>query len=202
MNKHTINIHKNESKNNKPLTYVCGDLNIHGWEVHHGIQYTTNKNDFKFLRMHLELLHRMGGSQWNTIQTSPGREYMILDQLQTNCNNKQVIMSSNYLKDLCYTALQKIVVNIHGFKNHQFQGRNLLANRGKCSAQNLHRDYKPFQHNTTSSTSCSQTMNYSSPRNSRNRCNNSKRKTQHSNHHVGERSSSRKTRAPSRFNYE
>ena len=129
----------------RPESFVCGDLNVHGWEVHTGIPYAQDIDKYKFLRLHLEFLYNRNSTNvWKNIQASPGRQYMKLDQLRMPHTNKQVIASQQYLNDVCFSSLHQLVVNIHSFKNNKLQGNSVLANRGKCANQNLHRDYKRY----------------------------------------------------------
>ena len=107
----------------RPESFVCGDLNVHGWEVHTGIPYAQDIDEYKFLRLHLEFLYNRNTSDiWKNIQASPGRQYMKLDQLRTPHTNKQIIASQQYLNDVCFSSLHQLVSNIHSFKNNKLQG--------------------------------------------------------------------------------
>ncbi len=141
--------HKDLHGNVRPASYVCGDLDIHGWEVHQGVQYMYDQgvqyvhddlDNLKFLRLHLEHLHRKSNSHWKTITKSTGRDYMILEDIH-GIKNKQTVASMNYLKEVCCARMICILSEIHGFDNCRMLGPNLLANRKKCLDQKYHRDY-------------------------------------------------------------
>lgn len=127
----------------RPRTYLCGDLDKHGWEVHYGVDYMKNYDELKFLRMHLEHLHLHSGSKvWNTIVKSNGREYMKLENT-LGISNLQTLSSMKFLQEVCAQKIHNIVVNIRGFTNSHLEGQNLLANRKRCTEQNYHRDFYP-----------------------------------------------------------
>ena len=127
-----------------PSSYLCGDLDEGGWEIHQGIPYLTDVKTFKFLRMHLEYLHKRSKSDWNTIVKNSGREYIKLEELNES-ESKQTNASKKFLKEICYPSLHEIVWNIDGFRNNKLQGNILFGNRKLCVQQNLHRDYTPLE---------------------------------------------------------
>ena len=141
----------------RPTSYLCGDLDVHGWEIHYGIKYLKDSDSFKFLRAHLEYLHNHGGKNWKQITKSKGRYYMKLEET-VDVKNKQCTYSMKYLRDVCYTQISDIVENIVGFRNHCLQGRTILANRKHCIEQHYHKDYyPPLPSNSTSHAASSST---------------------------------------------
>ena len=128
----------------RPSSYLCGDLDVGGWEIHQGIPYLTDVKTFKFLQMHLEYLHKRSKPDWNTIVKNSGREYMKLEELNES-ESKQTNASKKFLKEICYPSLHEIVWNIDGFRNNKLQGNILFGNRKLCVQQNLHRDYTPLE---------------------------------------------------------
>lgn len=130
---------------NRPKSYVCGDLDEHGWEVHEGINYMKDAKKYKFLRFHLEQLQIKGGSQWNTIKQSAGRQFIKLTE-HVNAERRQTWLSRRFLTDVCFPDLSSIITKIHGFEGHDMQGHLLMANRRVSQDQEPHRDYnKPTQ---------------------------------------------------------
>lgn len=135
----------------RPSSYVCGDLDEHGWEVHVGVDYMNSTVQFKYLRYHLETLFYSGTkTHWSEVVNSGGRSFMRLDTM-IKSNNRQFLASRKYLVQVISKELSDILMNIRGFKNHTLQGRILFVNRGICREQLPHRDYKPLPLNTTTS---------------------------------------------------
>lgn len=127
----------------RPASYVCGDLDKHGWEVHEGISYMKDLEKYRFLRLHLEQLQIKGGSQWTSIRASAGRQFIKLTE-EVQRENHQTWLSRKFLTDICFQDLSNIIKNIPGFSGHDMQGHLLLANRRVSQDQNPHRDYNKF----------------------------------------------------------
>ena len=125
----------------RPESYVCGDLDIHGWEVHEGVDYMNDTQTFKLLKIHLEALYYGPKKQWNEITGNKGRSYLKLTGLIDTRGHQQFQMSRHYLVNVFQTKLSKIVEKIRGFHEHETNGNILLVNRGICTEQNPHRDY-------------------------------------------------------------
>lgn len=124
----------------RPKSYICGDLDSHGWEVHVGIDYMKDKNNYKFLRFHLEALHQSSDRLWTRIPKSPGREYMKLTDLKGNLR-AQTRLSRKYLNDICINDLSKRISQIRGFSNNGIQDPLLFVNKKTCQEQFPHRDF-------------------------------------------------------------
>ena len=126
-----------------PESYICGDLDIHGWEVHTGIDTMSvrNKdNKFRFLNYHLENL-LMVDRLWKGISMNAGRSYLKLVELDET-TREHVKMSKKFILNKCFPEISNIISNIQGFKNHNMHGNLILANRGNCKEQIPHKDYK------------------------------------------------------------
>ena len=127
----------------RPDSYVCGDLHIHGWEVHTGldlVRQTDDKTSLRFLRYHLEQLN---GTEriWNTISLNPGRTYLKLSEMDETLR-KNIVLSRKYLLEQCFPQLSKIIKKIIGFRDHNMHAHLLVANRGNCREQQPHKDFK------------------------------------------------------------
>lgn len=127
---------------NRPGSYICGDLDLHGWEIHEGIRYMKDSDRYKFLRLHLEQLQLSGGRRWNTVTSSRGRHYMQIEDTHDGKKEvNQVTLSQSFVSEICFPEIAEIVKSIDGFHNHEIQGQLLLANRAICNYQYPHRDY-------------------------------------------------------------
>ena len=127
----------------RPDSYVCGDLHIHGWEVHTGlnlVRQTDDKHSLRFLRYHLEQLN---GTEriWNNISLNQGRTYLKLSEMDETLK-KNIILSRKYLLEECFPQLSNIIKKIIGFRDHNMHAHLLVANRGNCREQQPHKDFK------------------------------------------------------------
>ena len=126
-----------------PKSYICGDLDEHGWEVHVGVDYMNIKK-FRYLRIHLEYLFHGPSIHWNEIVQNKGRCYLKLKTM-INSSNTQFLKSREYLAKEFMEEQTNILRKIRGFKKHETDSNALFVNRGICQEQNLHRDYvKPM----------------------------------------------------------
>lgn len=139
-------------RKSRPASYVCGDLDVHGWEIHEGINYMKNHERYKFLRFHLEQINfKASGSTWQSITQSSGRQFVRLtEDISSGRETKQTSMSKQFLTDICFKDLNGIIQDIEGFEDHDMQGHLLMANRKICLDQGLHRDYNKKKSSNTS----------------------------------------------------
>ena len=135
---------KRTTRSHRPKSYVCGDLDEHGWEVHVGVNYYTKTSSdspkYKFFEFMVRALFDGPKTSWRNIVNNSGRSYHKLTDL-VNTNDKQFLKSRQYILDVFYKDLEDIVRNIRGFHNYQSSGQLLLANRGVCDEQKPHRDF-------------------------------------------------------------
>ena len=127
----------------RPKSYICGDLDEHGWEVHVGVDY-MNMKKFRYMRVHLENLFHGPSVHWNEIVQNKGRCYLKLKTI-INSSNTQFLKSREYLARVFMEEQSNILKKIRGFQSHETDANSLFVNRGICQEQNLHRDYvKPM----------------------------------------------------------
>ena len=124
----------------RPESYVCGDLDENGWEVHVGVSYITNTSRYKFLNMHLHNLLHGPKNEWKQLVNNKGRSYLKLTDL-VSVQNIQFVKSRKYFTDVFHEELRSIIRNIRGFFKHETNGNSLLANIGVCQEQTPHRDF-------------------------------------------------------------
>lgn len=130
----------------RPDSYVCGDLDEHGWEVHEGIDYMRD-NRYKFLRMHIDVMNNISERDWSNILGNNGRSFVRFENLSwLGRRSKQVELSGQFILDYCFKDLSHKLSQIRGFQQHSRQGEIFFTNKKVIPSQQPHRDYVRLKH--------------------------------------------------------
>ena len=130
----------NTDSNKHAPSHVCGDLDVHGWEVHEGVDYMNDTKQFKYLKWHLETLFYGPQKHWSDLVKNRGRSFLKLTHI-IESTNRQFLRSKDFVLDVFIKKQSEILRNIRGFRMHKTDGSSLLANRGICQEQIPHRDF-------------------------------------------------------------
>jgi len=125
-----------------PPKRILGDMDILGWEVYTGIDFTLV--EYIDLQRHLrEAVIGKGKDDWSRINSTK-RMALKLDKLlgEQNHLTNQIPMVFNCFDKVLNIILQKIP---YLGKNIKYDGRALLGNFGILNEQRPHRDYQQIK---------------------------------------------------------